>query len=93
MLDHTKKVMELAKQIGTSLKDVLADGKIGWEDLPKMVPILAKLLPALESAQFVGPELKDMSEAEIVELTNDFAVVLAIFVSAFRQQPQQIQQL
>jgi hypothetical protein len=87
MIDNTKKVMELVKQIGLSLKDVTADGKVGWEDLPKMIPILAKLRPAIEGAQLMGPELGKMTDAEITEITALFAEILAIYISAF-QKPQ-----
>ena len=82
-IDGTKKVLELAKQIGLSLKEVMADGKVGWEDLPKLIPILAKVRPALEGGQVMGSELKELSDAEIVELTGIFAEVLTIYITAF----------
>lgn len=86
-IDGTKKVLELVKQIALSLKDVMSDGKVGWEDLPKLIPILAKLRPAIEGAQVMGSELKDLSDEEIAELMVLVAEVLVIFISAFPKPP------
>jgi hypothetical protein len=96
MIDGTKKVLDLVKTIGLSLKDVMADGKVGWDDLPKMIPILAKVRPAVEGAQVMGKELGAMTDADIAELTGDVAEILAVYISAFQKPtsgPAPVQQL
>lgn len=87
MVDNTRKVLALVQIIADTLKLVVADGKVDWQDLPRLVPILAKLKPALDGAPFVGDELKNLSDDDIQLLVQDLTVIVSTLVNTFNKQP------
>ena len=98
MVDNTRKVLALVQIIADTLKAVVADGKVDWQDLPRLVPILAKVKPALDGAQLVGDELKNMSDADIQLVVLDLTNIVSTLVNAFTKptttvQPNQIHQV
>ncbi len=67
---ETKEVLDLALVVESVLREVLADGKIGFLEVLKILKIRSALNPAIEGLAQVPAELKDLDAAEAAELTT-----------------------
>lgn len=56
--------------IGAGVKSIKDDGKITPSDLINLLDPLKKLLPAIENANEILPELRDLDSSELEELLN-----------------------
>lgn len=67
----TPAVDEIIDAISEGIKDyssAMADGKLDWADLGYIMPVIAKLGPAVRDISDVIPELKDLDSAEAAAL-------------------------
>lgn len=63
-------------------KDVLADKKVGFDDLPVLfakLPMLVKVVPeGISGAEMIPQELSDLSEEESFELVSHVMLKLSV---------------
>jgi len=55
---------------------VMADGKIGWTDIPKVMDLFPSIQAAIEGAGEIPAELKDLDPAEAGQL---YAAMKAVY--------------
>lgn len=67
-IKETKEVLDLGFAVGKVVKDGLADGKIGLEDLGLLMGLVPHLGPAFGDIGKVPDELKDLDSDETKEL-------------------------
>jgi len=67
-LKETKEVLDLGFALGGAVKQGLADGKLGLEDMGLLVALIPSLGPAFDGIGDVPAELKDLDSDEAKEL-------------------------
>jgi len=73
-----KDVLDLALAVGTVIKQVMADGKVGLEDVSTFLTLIPAIGPAVEKIDQIPGELKDLTEAELAELVSHVMAKLAV---------------
>ncbi len=83
MVKDTHEVLVLAKLLGKTAKDVMADGKVSATDLPKLIPLWGPTKTALEGLQNIPGELNfgKLTQAEVEMLISDIVEVVQIWMS------------
>ena len=84
-IKDTKEVIGLALDMFMAGERALADGKISFEDISHLVPIFTVVGPAIEGMGNIGEELKDLSEAEMVELQAFVDMKLGVSNSKWKE--------
>lgn len=80
---NTLEVLELARQAGVTAAEVLADGKIGITDLPKLAKLWAPARAALEGISLIPDEVSDLDGAEVTQLVNASVAVATAWMAVF----------
>lgn len=82
-ITESKEVIEVVNQLGVFIKKAKADGEINWWDLPSAGPLLLAINRAVQGAEKIPSEIKDLTPEESSELiTNALNAVYAL-VQAF----------
>lgn len=81
-LKESLELLEGVRIVVDAVDEVLEDGKVGLEDLPKLLPLLQdfqKLMDAVSGIREIPGELKDLDESEVLQLGGKvFEIVKAI---------------
>ena len=83
-IKETLEALEGVKDLAQDVKDVLADGKIGFGDLGvifKLMNQFSVLNAAIQGAGLIGAELKDLDPVEAEVLMAKVNEIVAIFKS------------
>lgn len=79
---ETLEVVKAIQLIGTDVKKALKDGKLNAEDLPLVLDLVKNsqiLIDAVEGVNLIGEEVKELDQAELIELGSAlFMAVKAI---------------
>lgn len=82
-IKNTLEVLELARQAGVTTAEVLADGKVGLTDLPKLAKLWSPAKAALEGVSVIQEEVKDLDAAEVTQLINSAVAVATAWMAVF----------
>ena len=69
-IKETKEMLDLGFELAKAGKAALADGKVNFFDLPVIIPVFAKVGPAVDGAAMIPAELGDIDEFESKELID-----------------------
>jgi hypothetical protein len=69
-IKELKEALALAFGLGNVIKNATADGKVDFSDAVYLMELIPLLAPAVEGADQIPGELKDLDEAERVELMS-----------------------
>lgn len=75
---EVKDVLDLALAIGTVIKQVMADGKVGLDDVSAFLTLIPAIGPAVEKIDQLPAEFKDLTEAEALDLVAHVMAKLAV---------------
>ena len=78
-----KETKEMVKLLFTGMKVVKeanADGEINMADFPLMMKVIPEITPAIQGADKIIDEIKDMDEAEANDLLNYVATEVGMVV-------------
>ena len=62
---ETEEVLDFMDETADQIQAAASDGKLNWQDLPKLLKVVKKINPALKNIKQVWPEMKDLDDAEI----------------------------
>jgi hypothetical protein len=71
--------LDVCKDLARSVKEVLADGKVGIGDIKELPSLLSNMNVLFASIKVIGPELKDLDASEIKRLAVE-GIELVLFV-------------
>ena len=77
-IKETKEAVDLGLGLAKALKAAKADGKIDVADIAHLIPLLSVASTAVDGADQVVAELKDLSEAEAAELITHIMTGLVV---------------
>ena len=75
---EVKDVLDLALAVGTVIKQVMADGKVGLDDVSAFLTLIPAIGPAVEKIDQLSAEFKDLTEAEALDLVAHVMAKLAV---------------
>lgn len=75
---EVKDVLDLALAVGTVIKQVMADGKVGLDDVSAFLTLIPAIGPAVEKIDQLPAEFKDLTEAEALDLVAHVMAKLAV---------------
>lgn len=78
-LQQVIELMKGLKLVAVVAKQVAADGKVGIDDLQSLVTLAKSfdvILAAVKGVDQVVPELKDLDEAEVMQLIGEIFIIV-----------------
>jgi len=76
---ETIEVLDVLRVLAECYAEAKKDGSVNWMDIPKFRPTLAVLAKAIDGADKIESELKDIDMAELLLIANklrEIAVIL-----------------
>lgn len=80
-IKNTLEVLEMARVAGVTASEIMADGKLGLSDLPKLAKLWAPAKAALEGVNLIASECSDLDGAEVTQLVNAAVAVATAWMA------------
>ena len=82
-LKNTLECLKLANDAAVATKAAMADGKLDWKDIPKVVGLFKPAQVTLQDIKIVPAELKDLDDAEAAQLMDACVAVANAWAAVF----------
>ncbi len=83
-IKETRELFDAAKAFAVGAKEVMADGKANLRDLPTIMHLWGPLQVAVDGANLVPAELKDLDPEEAKVLLADAVDVIKAIMGIFK---------
>jgi len=77
-IKETMDLLDLVKTIAECYREAMRDGHVNWMDVPKFRPVLSSLGKAVDGADKVESELKDLDMAELILIANKLREIATV---------------